>query len=273
MNIKEMAKLAEPDLTIWGTVIPNLGWSNIAREIWLDAKLNPNVPAFAVVLACSTSMTASFAAAGMLGGGLNLILVGGSEVMSRPSLALTAEASKRLTDLFAQDPAAALAALGALTPQDYVLPTKGWANRLTGRTMGDHMEETAKAWRISREAQEDWALKSHQRAVAGWNGLQKEFHDRGFVLVGVVVEALLDVGCDVLGLINGVPGEVLDGLADLLHLGRDLVEDALGLELLVAGGVAERLLGLATQILSLVADVVIDAHVQVLSSGIRTAPP
>jgi acetyl-CoA C-acetyltransferase/acetyl-CoA acyltransferase len=34
--------------------------------------------------------------------------------------------------------------------------------------MGDHMEETAKAWRISREAQDDWALKSHQRAVAGW---------------------------------------------------------------------------------------------------------
>ncbi|MCG5042420.1 hypothetical protein L0M94_24195, partial [Bacteroides uniformis] len=49
--VEEMAKLAEPDLTIWGTVIPNLGWSNIAREIWLDAKLNPNVPAFAVVLA------------------------------------------------------------------------------------------------------------------------------------------------------------------------------------------------------------------------------
>ncbi|MAB46605.1 MULTISPECIES: thiolase family protein [Alphaproteobacteria] len=168
--VQELAKRTEPDLTIWGTVIPNLGWSNIAREIWLDAKLNPNVPAFSVVLACSTSMTASFAAAGMLGGGLNLILVGGSEVMSRPSLALTAEASKRLTDLFAQDPAAALAALGALTPQDYVLPTKGWANRLTGRTMGDHMEETAKAWRISREAQDDWALKSHQRAVAGWDG-------------------------------------------------------------------------------------------------------
>jgi acetyl-CoA C-acetyltransferase/acetyl-CoA acyltransferase len=32
------------------------------------------------------------------------------------------------------------------------------------------MEETAKAWRISREAQDDWALKSHQRAVAGWEG-------------------------------------------------------------------------------------------------------
>ena len=166
--VQAMAAQAEPDLLVWGTVIPKLGWSNIARETWLDAKLNPTVPAFSVVLACSTSMTATFAAAGMLGGGTDLTMVGGSEVMSRPSIALTADASKRLTDLFAQDATAALAALQSLTPRDYVLPTKGWANRITGRTMGDHMEETAKAWRVSRVAQDDWALKSHQRAVAGW---------------------------------------------------------------------------------------------------------
>ncbi len=167
--VHAMANLAEPDLAVWGTVIPNLGWSNIAREVWLDAKLNPSIPAFSVVLACSTSMTATFAAAGLLGGGTDLTMVGGAEVMSRPALALTAEASKRLTDLFGQDPAAALSALQSLTPRDFVLPTKGWANRITGRTMGDHMEETAKAWRVSREAQDDWALKSHQRAVAGWD--------------------------------------------------------------------------------------------------------
>ncbi len=167
--LQAMAAWAVPDLLVWGTVIPNLGWSNIAREAWLDAKLDPTVPAFSVVLACSTSMTATFAAAGMLGSGTDLTLVGGSEVMSRPSIALTAEASKRLTDLFAGDAMGALAALQALAPSDYVLPTKGWANRITGKTMGDHMEETAKAWRISREAQDDWALKSHQRAVAGWD--------------------------------------------------------------------------------------------------------
>ena len=164
-----MADQAEPDLVVWGSVIPNIGWSNIAREMWLDAKLNPNVPAFSVVLACSTSMTAAFAAAGMLGAGVDLAMVGGAEVMSRPPIALTSAASKRLTDLFGHDPASALIALEALEPQDYVLPVKGWANRTTGRTMGDHMEETAKEWRISREAQDEWALKSHQRAVAGWN--------------------------------------------------------------------------------------------------------
>src|ERR1700743_2675263 len=109
--VQAMAAQAAPDLVVWGTVIPNLGWSNIAREIWLDAKLNPNVPAFSVVLACSTSMTAAFAAAGMLAGALDPTRVGGAEVMSRPPIALTADASKRLTDLFGHDPAAALAAL------------------------------------------------------------------------------------------------------------------------------------------------------------------
>lgn len=167
--VQAMAARAEPDLVAWGTVIPNLGWSNVAREIWLDAKLNPSVPAFSIVLACSTSMAAAFAVAGMLGGGTDLAMIGGGEVMSRPPIALTAEASKRLVDWFAHDPSAALAALQMLTPRDYVLPVKGWANRITGRTMGDHMEETAKEWRISRQAQDSWALQSHQRAVAGWN--------------------------------------------------------------------------------------------------------
>ena len=166
--VQAMNAQARPDLLVWGSVIPNLGWSNIAREVRLDAGLDPDVPAFSVVLACSTSMTAAIAAAGMLGSGTDLVMVGGAEVMSRPSIALTAEASGRLAALFARDPQAALEALQALTPSDYVLPTKGWANRITGRSMGDHMEETAKAWRISREAQDDWALKSHQRAVAGW---------------------------------------------------------------------------------------------------------
>src|SRR3546814_489138 len=169
-----MANRAEPDLVVGGSVIPSLGWSNIAREMWLDAALNPNVPAFSVVLACSTSMTAAFAAAGMLGGRVDLTMVGGAEVMSRPPIALTSQASKRLTDLFGQNPNSALAALQALNPQDYVLPVKGWANRITGRTMGDHMEETAKEGHISREEQDAGALKSHQRAAAGWNNRSEE---------------------------------------------------------------------------------------------------
>jgi len=157
-----------PDLVLWGTVIPNLGWSNLAREVWLDAKLDATVPAYSVVLACATSMTAAFSAAGMIGGGTDVIMVGGAEVMSRAPIGLTAAASDRLRGLFVKDPGEALAALGKLAPTDFVLPAKGWANRITGRTMGDHMEETAKEWGIAREAQDKWAYQSHKRAVAGW---------------------------------------------------------------------------------------------------------
>ena len=163
-----MAARARPDLFVWGTVIPSLGWSNIGREVWLDAGLDPTVPAFSAVLACSTSLAAAFAAAGLLGGGADLALVGGAEVMSNPQIGLKLDVSKRITKLFREDPPAAIAALGALTADDLNLPTKGWANRITGRTMGGHMEEAAKDWGITREAQDDWALKSHQRVVAGW---------------------------------------------------------------------------------------------------------
>lgn len=165
---QRMAGLARPDLFAWGTVIPSLGWSNIAREIWLDAGLDPTVPAFSAVLACSTSMVAALAAAGMLGGDKQLALVGGAEVMSNPPIGLKPDSSRRIVKLFRENPAEAMAALKALTPDDLVLLAKGWANRITGRTMGDHMEETAKLWSIGRAAQDDWSLKSHRRAVAGW---------------------------------------------------------------------------------------------------------
>ena len=163
-----MAAKARPDLFVWGTVIPSLGWSNIGREVWLDAGLDPTVPGFSAVLACSTSMIAAFAAAGMLGGSADLALVGGAEVMSNPPIGLKLDVSKRITKLFRTDPPAAFAALKALQADDLNLPVKGWANRITGRTMGSHMEETAQDWGITREAQDEWSLKSHQRSVAGW---------------------------------------------------------------------------------------------------------
>ncbi len=169
--VQAMAKQVDdehPDLMLWGTVIPNLGWSNLAREIWQDAKLNPTVPAYSVVLACSTSMTAAFAAAGQIGPGIDVVMVGGAETMSRAPIGLTAATSDRLRTLFAKNPAEALAALAKLQVTDFNLPTKGWANRITGRTMGEHMEDTAQEWGISRLAQDEWALMSHTRAAAGW---------------------------------------------------------------------------------------------------------
>src|SRR6476659_10060431 len=77
-----------PDLVVWGTVAPNLGWSNIARELVIDSGMDPATPAFSTVLACSTSMVAVFEAAGMLRGDLSLALCGGVESMSRVQIGL-----------------------------------------------------------------------------------------------------------------------------------------------------------------------------------------
>src|SRR5262245_15850210 len=80
---------AMPDFAVWGTVIPNLTWSNIAREVLMDAGIDATVPAFSTVMACSTSMIGAFEAAGMIDGeARNLALVGGVESMSRVQIGL-----------------------------------------------------------------------------------------------------------------------------------------------------------------------------------------
>lgn len=158
-----------PDLLVWGTVIPNLHYSNIAREVQIEAGLDQTIPAFSTVLACSTSMVAAFEAAGMLGhGGKELALVGGVECMSRVQVGLSQNLSdwlRRLTQ--ARSAAQRLAALGALRARDVHLHRLEVRNRATGKSMGEHTEEMAKTWNIAREPQDKLALASHQKAIAG----------------------------------------------------------------------------------------------------------
>jgi len=154
---------------VWGQVIPSLALSNIAREAALDAGLDPTIPAHATQLACSTSMMGAIQASGLVGrGGVELALVGGVEQMSRSPIALDETVSARLAALAASDPAAAMRAFDELSISDFALPKKGWANRISGRSMGDHMEETAKLLGIAREEQDAVALASHWNAAQAW---------------------------------------------------------------------------------------------------------
>jgi len=156
------------DLTIWGSVAVNLAYSNLAREIWLDAGLDPHVPAFTTVLQCCTSMVAAFEAAGILGRpGRDLALVGGSESASRVQIGLSGSLSVWLRRLLqARTAARRLSALGALRPRDVRLYVPEVKNRATGKSMGEHCEEMAKTWRIGRREQDELALESHRRVVA-----------------------------------------------------------------------------------------------------------
>jgi acetyl-CoA acetyltransferase family protein len=163
-----MAARARPDFLVWGQVIPDPTISNIARDVIFEAKLDPTIPAFSTILACSTSFVGTLEAAGMIGrGGTHLALVGGVETMSHIPIGLVQSKADQIIATFARDPGAAAALLTQLTASDFNLPINGWANRQSGRSQGQHTEDTAKHFAIGRADQDGRALASHQGAVKG----------------------------------------------------------------------------------------------------------
>lgn len=162
------------DFGVWGAVVLNLAYQNLAREVWLEAGLDPHVPTFTTIMQCSTSMVGVFEAAGMLRyGGMALAMVGGVESMSRVQFGLSQNFSDWLRRV-AQTHSIPqrLALIRKLRPSDIRLHVPRVANRVTRRSMGEHTEDMAKQWGISREAQDQLALQSHINAVVG--------QDRGF---------------------------------------------------------------------------------------------
>jgi len=182
-NMMGRLRGALPDLAVWGAVVPSLAWSNIAREVLMDAGAPATIPAFSTVMACSTSMIAAIEAAGMIDGtNCNLALVGGVDVLSKVPLGLAQPLSdwivkfRQLRSLGQK-----LTNLVSLRPRDLRIYTPRIANRTTGLSMGEHTEITAKEWAIPREDQDRLALESHQRAVAGW---ERGFFDDIVIPVG-----------------------------------------------------------------------------------------
>src|SRR3954470_13706859 len=163
---KQLGPNGRADLVVWGTVLQSLPVSNIAREVLIDAKLDPTTPAFSTVLACSTSMVAVFEAAGMLRPGIDLALCGGVESMSRVQIGLKQGLSdfiRRMSQ--ARTFGERVDRLGELRWADVRLHVPAVKNRATGKSMGEHAEEMAKQWKIARADQDRIALQSHQRAV------------------------------------------------------------------------------------------------------------
>jgi acetyl-CoA C-acetyltransferase len=163
-----------PDFVVWGNVVPNLTWSNIAREVLMEAGVDPSVPAYSTVMACSTSMMGVFEAAGLLDGAArSLALVGGVDSLSQVQLGLGLSLSNWLRQFqTARSLGEKLSHAIDLRLRDVRLYIPAVSNRTTGMSMGEHTEITAKDWKVTREAQDQLALESHQRAFAAW--------DRGF---------------------------------------------------------------------------------------------
>ena len=174
--VKAMARQASGpiDFGVWGSVVGNLAYANLAREVWLESKLDPHVPTVTTIMQCSTSMVGAFEAAGMLGRQrAALAVVGGVESMSRVQIGLGQNLSVLLRRLFqARAARDRLRVLRRLRPSDIRLYVPEVKNRVTGRSMGEHTEDMAKDWNIGRREQDELALEGHRHAIAA--------QDRGF---------------------------------------------------------------------------------------------
>ena len=162
------------DFAVWGSVVVNLAYANLAREVWLESKLDPHVPTYTTIMQCSTSMVGVFEAAGMLDEKkASLAMVGGVESMSRLQIGLSQNFSVWLRRLVqARGLVKRLSLLPKLRLSDIRLDVPEVKNRVTGRSMGEHTEDMAKDWNIGRREQDELALEGHRRAV--------DAQDRGF---------------------------------------------------------------------------------------------
>jgi acetyl-CoA C-acetyltransferase len=141
--------------SIWGCARQAGGGPNVARQITYRAEVPETVPAFTVNQACGSGLRAIILAAEkIMLGRADIVLAGGTESMSRvPYFADGVRWGTRMGNV-------------QLTDGMY---RDGFNDPLSGLVMGETAENLAKAYEISREEQDQFALMSQQRAESAIN--------------------------------------------------------------------------------------------------------
>ena len=153
--------------------------ANSARVVALRAGVPESVTAVTVHRNCASGMEAVASACHRLADGdARLVLAGGMESMSLIPLQYRFEYSEFLEGLLrAKTPLAKLGAIarfrpGMLTPR--IALAEGLTDPVCGLNMGQTAENLAREFHISRERQDEFALRSHQRVIAARDRLREE---------------------------------------------------------------------------------------------------
>src|SRR5438067_6909058 len=138
--------------SIWGCARQAGGGPNVARQITFRAGAPDRVPAFTVNQACGSGLRAIILAAEkIMLGRANIVLAGGTESMSRvPYFAEGARWGARMGHVDLVDG----------------MYRDGFNDPLSGLVMGETAEELAKRYEIARDEQDEYALRSQERAAA-----------------------------------------------------------------------------------------------------------
>jgi acetyl-CoA acyltransferase len=157
------------DTLVFGTVVPSVLAPNIAREVSLLPLLPKGIPAVTVSRACASANQAiTDAADQILLGHADIAIAGGAESLSNvPILHSRGFADAVVAASRAKSAPKRLGALARIRPRDLVPVTPAIAEPSTGETMGQSAEKMAKLNHITREEQDQFALRSHRLAAAG----------------------------------------------------------------------------------------------------------
>lgn len=160
---------AAVDLLVYGTVVQSVIAPNIAREVSLMPHFPKTLQAFTVGRACASANQAITDAADQIAlGHAHVAIAGGSESLTQVPILH----SRGMSDILvaaskAKSMSQRVATLARIRPKDFVPITPAIAEPSTGESMGQSADKMAKLNGITREAQDRFALRSHQNAARG----------------------------------------------------------------------------------------------------------
>jgi acetyl-CoA acyltransferase len=155
---------------VYGQVVPSVEAPNIAREVVMGTGMPKSIDAFSVSRACATSYQSAVSVAeAIMTGAIDTGVAGGADSASIVPITV----SKRLAEaLMAATKARSIGermqAFAGIRPRDLAPVPPAIKEYSTGLSMGDSAEKMAKENHISREAQDEFAHRSHSFAAKAW---------------------------------------------------------------------------------------------------------
>jgi len=153
-----------------GAVIKHSRDWNLARESTLGSGLDPTTPAYDLQRACGTSLSAVAQLANRIAlGEIDSAVAGGADSASDIPLGYRPKLQRAVLKLSrGRSFGEKLSTIGSVRLADLRPAPPSVGEPRTGLSMGQHCEEMAKEWRVSRREQDEVALASHKNAAAAW---------------------------------------------------------------------------------------------------------
>ncbi|XP_057313314.1 trifunctional enzyme subunit beta, mitochondrial-like [Hydractinia symbiolongicarpus] len=155
------------EYVVMGSVIQEVKTANIAREAMLSCGFPLSTPAHTVTMACISSNQAITTGMGLIySGQCDSVVAGGIEFMSDVPIRLNRDLRKKLLTMNrAKSVGQRLGIISSIRPKHLSPELPAIAEFSTGETMGQSGDRLASAFSVSRQEQDEYALRSHQLAL------------------------------------------------------------------------------------------------------------